>query len=131
MTNRREAVQACLLGAAAPLAAVSGSGAAAEPAIWRAVYDERFEPGRTFVRDAAARGWTARAIRGDVTELWYRELEPQWRQGPAAIAGVTTADALFCLEMLARDRGLRLAARSELEGGLVAWLIAPKPGRRP
>jgi hypothetical protein len=128
MASRRDLVKSGLL-ALAPLPAVAGQGPASalEPAVFRAVYDERFPDGRAFAETAAARGWPARPIRGDVTRLWYDELDARWRQGPAAIAGVTTPASLFCLETLARDRGMRLVARTELaRDGLVSWLIAPR-----
>ena len=126
MTSRREIVKGGALALALP-AMAAGRARAAEPAVFRAVYDERFAEARGFAEAAAARGWPVRAIRGDVTELWFHELEPRWKAGPAAVAGVTDAAALFCLETLARDRGLRLAARAEVgREGLVSWLIAPK-----
>jgi hypothetical protein len=127
MATRREIVKAGAAALAPPIAAGRAWSAPREDAIFRAVYDERFAEARAFAAAAAARGWPVRAIRGDVTELWFHELDPRWRQGPAAIAGVTDPAALFCLETLARDRGLRLAARADLgHEGPVSWLIAPK-----
>jgi hypothetical protein len=126
VTSRREIVKGGALALALP-AVAAGQAWAAEPSVFRAVYDERYAEARGFAAAAAARGWLARAIRGDVTELWFHELDPRWKTGPAAVAGVTDAASLFCLETLARDRGLRLAARAEIgREGLVSWLIAPK-----
>ncbi len=128
MTNRRDLIKAGFVGAALPLAS-TGTGYAATdaaPAIYRAIYDERFKAGRAFAVEAARRGWTAHAIRGDVTDLWFHDLAPRWRQGPAAITGVTGRDSLFVLERLAWDAGLRVTARADVKGEpLVSWLIAP------
>jgi len=128
VATRRLVVKAGVAGLAlAAPSASSALAAAPEPAIFRAIYDDRFAEARDFARTAAARGWPVRAIQGDVTRVWFDELDLRWRAGPAAIAGVTVPVSLFCLETLARDRGLRLAARAELAGGrLVSWLIAPR-----
>ena len=126
MASRREVIGAGLL-AAAPFAAaaVPAWAGGAEPALWRAIHDQRFAAARAFAAKARGRGWMVRAIAGDVTDLWFDELAPRWKEGPAAIAGVTTAASLFCLDLLARDAGMRTLARSEGEDGLVAWLIGP------
>jgi hypothetical protein len=137
MNSRREVVQACVLSAGAPFALAgpaSAAGAAREPAIYRAIFDERFKAGQAFAAQAAARGWTVSAIRGDVTDLWFKDLSLRWRHGPAAITGVTLPSSLFCLDMLARDVGMRLTARADhpanhLDPELVSWLIAPRTSR--
>ena len=64
--------------------------------------------------------------RGDITALWFHDLDLRWKRGPAAIAGMTDANALFCLDLLARDKGMHVASREERPGGLVAWVIAPR-----
>ena len=128
MTNRRDLIKAGLVGAALPLA-TAGSGqarAAAPPVIHRAIYDERFAAGRAFALDAARRGWSTVAIRGDVTDVWFHDLGPRWKQSLAAIAGVTAHNSLFVLERLAWDVGLRVTARAELKDApLVSWIISP------
>ena len=83
------------------------------PPLYRVVVDERFEAGAGFASRVAALGAAVRGIRGDVTELWFYELAPRWREQPAPIAGLTGADALFCLERLAWDAGLRVVYRGE------------------
>ncbi len=131
MTDRRTVLKAGLAGSVLPLGALAGSlplGArAAEPLqLHRAVYDSRFAAGRAFAAEARARGWTTVAIEGDVTDLWYHHLDLRWRQGPAPIAGVTAANALFVLEQLARGSGMRVASRAALpHEPMVSWLIAP------
>lgn len=95
---------------------------------YRAIYDERFKAGHVFSAEAAQRGWTTRAIRGDITQVWYRELAPRWRHGPAAIAGVTTAQSLFVLERLAWDARMRVTFRDiQSAEPLVRWVISVPP----
>lgn len=50
---------------------------------------------------------------GDVTALWLRELGPAWQRAPQAVAGLTERPALFCLEQLAQDCGLRVVFHAE------------------
>lgn len=70
-------------------------------------------------------------IEGDVTKLWFEQLDLRWRQPGFVLGGVTGPDALWVLEVLARDRGRRVTARKVLpmaEGMTVApvsWIIAP------
>ena len=70
-------------------------------------------------------------IDGDVTKLWFEQLDLRWRQPGFVLGGVTGPDALWVLEVLARDRGRRVTARKVLpmaEGATVApvsWIIAP------
>jgi hypothetical protein len=91
---------------------------------YRAIYDERFEAGRAFSVAAAHRGWITRAIRGDITKVWFRELAPRWRRSPAAVTGVTTLQTLFVLERLAWDVGLRVTFRDMgTTTPLVHWVI--------
>jgi hypothetical protein len=49
------------------------------------------------------------AIDRDITALWSHDLRPQWVMGGGAIAGMTTACTLFCLEQLAKDHRMREA----------------------
>lgn len=94
------------------------------PAPFRAIFDERFDAGHRFAREAIARGWEARSIRGDVTSIWFHELAVRWRQGPAPIAGLTTTQSLFVLERLSWDVGMLVTARSTIAGTpLVHWQI--------
>ena len=127
MTDRRTVLKAGLAGSIIPLGAVASAAAAAQPLkIHRAVYDSRFRAGRAFAAAARTRGWTALAIEGDVTDLWYHHLDLHWREGPAPIAGVTTANSLFVLERLAWDAGLRVTSRTVLpDEPVVSWMIAP------
>jgi hypothetical protein len=119
---------------------------------YKAVFDERFEDARDFAAEAAARSIPVAAIRGDVTSLFFNDLDLRWREGPVSLIGFTTPESLFCLDLLARDRRMRLthsidnptvkAVRDFLDGappsrtvtaqlpyigpsGLVFWIIEP------
>jgi hypothetical protein len=92
---------------------------------YRTIYDERFEAGKQFALEAHARGWPTRAIRGDVTYVWFHDLAVRWRQGPAAIAGLTTHESLFVLERLAWDAGMRVIERDSASASqLIRWHIS-------
>ena len=132
MASRRQILTAGLIGSVLPLGSLATAAQAAQPMeIYRAVYDRRFASGRAFAAEAVRRGWTAASIEGDVTNLWYHDLAVRWRAGPAAIAGVTDAQALFVLDHLARDAGMRVITREALPPDpafswpVVSWLIAP------
>ena len=108
------------------LAAVHSARAGSQDPLtpYRAIYDERFEVGRRFAREAAGLGWITRAIRGDVTQVWFHELDLRWKRGPAPIAGLTTAQSLFVLERLAWDVGMRVTLRDTVPSTqLVRWAI--------
>jgi hypothetical protein len=77
------------------------------------------------------RGIPIHGIRGDITALWYHDLYFHWRNEPTPIAGITTSESLFCLELLARDAGLRVTSRRALDERLVAWSIGPKGVKGP
>ena len=134
MSTRREVIAAGLA-AAAPLApagaalakaAAPAKAAPPEPAIYKAIYDDRFPTGERFAAGAIARGWAVTAIQGDVTAVWFHDLSLRWKKGAAAIAGATTESSLWVLDMLARDVGMRVQSRSRPDKhGLVTWLIAP------
>ena len=140
MTSRREFLKTGLaasallpLGARADLGAFEGVPGAAV-SIYKVVYDTRFPASIAFARRAAARGLAVHAIAGDMTRFWYDDLYHRWRQGPAAIAGLTTHGPLFCLERLAWEQRMRVVYRDEhapVAGEpserLFSWVIAPVP----
>ena len=94
--------------------------------IYKVIFDERFAASVAFANQARLDGLPVHGIRGDITALWFHDLDLRWKRGPAAIAGMTDANALFCLDLLARDKGMHVASREERPGGLVAWVIAPR-----
>lgn len=106
--------------------------------IERALFDERFEEARTFGAALAARGVPVRGVRGDVAMLWYGDLKTRLIEQRLPLVGLTDRTALFCLEELARDLGMKVRGRidhavdrggnvSHRAAGSTAWLDA---GRR-
>lgn len=81
--------------------------------LYRVVVDTRFEESIAFGEEAQRLGTTISTTQGDVTRLWYEELQPRWRQSPAAIAGLTAHGPLFCLERWAWDYGMRVVFRAD------------------
>ncbi len=75
------------------------------------VCDRRFEQSVAFAAAAAAHGAAVEVCAGDIAGVLMDRLVPRWRRAPVAVAGLTAAGALFCLEYLARDYGLGLAYR--------------------
>jgi hypothetical protein len=133
MTTRRQFVQSGLVLAAAPLvpfAVLAPAVAAPGIALDRFVYDARFAAAESFAAAAGRRGVPLAAFAGDLTELWYRDLDLAWRRRPETIGGATTTHGLFVLETLALDRRMRVVAREDrgLVNGerLFTWTIAPR-----
>jgi hypothetical protein len=119
MANRREFIQAGIAVTAAasvagPSAQAAMSAAAAPPyRIHKVIYDGRFAEPVRFAKAAESLGLQAHAISGDMTALWYNELDGLWRKEAVAIAGMTRHGPMFCFEMLARDHGMRLVYQAE------------------
>ena len=65
-----------------------------------------------FRAEAVELGMEAHGIHDDITDLWYRNLDRQWRSAPATLAGITLSTSLFCIETFARDYGMRLRFRA-------------------
>src|SRR5690348_8093514 len=97
----------CSIGAAGAIVCPISLRGAAVP-YYKAVFDERFEEPRRFAVEVAARHIPTVPIRGDITSLFFDDLDCRWRQGPIQLTGLTTPASLFCLDLLARDRGMRL-----------------------
>lgn len=120
-------VAAALSGAAAGVAcrpaaghalAVTHPAATPSAGVHQFLYDRRYAAARAFGAAAAGADSTARilAISGDITGLWARDLRAQWSTGGGALAGMTTAKSLFCLEQLAQDHWMRVVIRAEHMG---------------
>lgn len=97
--------------------------------LYMAVFDERFPKSRALAGELAGPFTPLAAVRGDVTALWYHDLYFAWRKRPQPIAGVTSAESLFCLELLARDVGLHVTRRQVVDAKLVSWSIGPSARR--
>lgn len=117
MVNRREILQGGIAVTSLPIVsnvAWSAAGPAAAPLpLYKVIYDERFASSRSFGDEARRLGASVHAIDGDITSLWYDDLYVRWRSGAAAIAGLTAHGALFCLERLAWDAGMRVVFRAD------------------
>jgi hypothetical protein len=108
-TSRRRFLQAGAAASTVPLAARAGLAAAPilEPpaaCIVEAGCSEALEFGAHFRRNGVA----LHEIRDDVTPVWYRHLDQRWRARPLIVAGLTRRPALFCLEQLAWQHGMRV-----------------------
>jgi hypothetical protein len=107
---------ACLPAASAsPAPLAQRAPGAGHRGLFCALFDARSASGNTFGAQLTADGVPALPIERDVTQVWYSQLSPRWRQGafPLAVAGLTDYAALFCLERLGWDHGLRLIYRGE------------------
>ena len=124
MTSRREFLQIGIAASAWPLATQAvlaagfeavGGAAPGMPSLplYKVVYDTRFAASVAFGRRAASLGVPVHAIEGDMTRLWFDDIDHRWKESPVAIAGLTAQGPLFCFERLAWDQGLRVVFRAE------------------
>jgi hypothetical protein len=127
----RAAGQTACAAPAASTPAESILAAATARGVYKIIYDRRFAAGRAFGAAAQKVRTTAGivAIDADITALWSHDLRRQWSTGGGAIAGMTTARTLFCLEQLAKDHWMRVVNRAEhaisgSDDNLVAFVIA-------
>lgn len=79
----------------------------------RAIYDERFAESRAFAAEMQGAGVHTSAIRGDVAGLWYDDLRICLSANRAPVAGLTDCAAVFFLEELSRDVGMRVIFRAD------------------
>jgi len=144
MTNRRQFIQSSLAISALSLTELAAmrtvvAGESGEnksvPVLENFVYDRRFPEAIAAAQQVAGQGIVLREIEGDLTDLWYEFYSEQWRKQPMTLAGVTASDALFVLETLAYDYGMRVIQRSAHQRQtqhstdntvLYSWVIAPK-----
>src|ERR1700689_1751850 len=132
MASRREFLQAGI--AVSLLPGVMAAGASTPQTgspFYKVIFDERFAASVEFGAEWKARGAAVHAIRGDITDLWFHDLDHQWKKQPVAIAGLTAHGPLFCLERLACDHGMRVTSRVEQKESydgdpLISWVISPK-----
>ncbi len=115
--DRREFIQTGIAVSALPIVGgMPAVSALAEPApvpLYKVVFDSRFADSVAFGAEARRLGLPVHAIAGDMTDLWFNDLDQRWRKGPAAIAGLTAHGPLFCLERLAWEHGMRVSYRAE------------------
>ena len=91
--------------------AIAATGFSRAGLLSRGIYDARFTESRNFGATLASHGVKTTKIRNDVASLWYDDLRIRLREERAPIAGLTDRSALFCLEELARDVGMRVVTR--------------------
>ncbi len=120
LTSAAAAISGATAGMSGPAAARPAAPVpqdAPAPAVhpYQFLYDRRYSAGRVFGAAAERQRSTAgtAAIDGDITALWSQDLRHRWSGGGGAIAGMTTARTLFCLEQLARDHWMRVVIRAE------------------
>lgn len=121
MVKRRRLVQSAFAASAlsiiknpVPSASTHAStGTPSSIAIYKVIYDERFPESVGFANEIKKSGIPVHGIKGDMTDVWYNDFYNQWQKSPAAIAGLTAHGALFCLERLAWDKGMRVVLRAE------------------
>jgi hypothetical protein len=88
------------------------------------VYNDWHPQAQAFAADHSERGVRALAVKGDAGKLWYDTLRGLVGKRSCRIAGMTTHTDLLILETLARDQGLRVRRRSNLNGTrLVSWVL--------
>lgn len=116
MTSRRQFIRSGLALSALSLPAVpawasAGVPVARRPYFERFIFDGRFAEAVEVARYVTSFAQTSIRIQGDLTPLWYDDLDPAWKRGSMTLAGVTTEHGLFVLETLAADRGMRVVYR--------------------
>ena len=121
MASRREFLQIGVAALALPIsaraavkpAAAAAGGDSAPVQLYKVIYDERHASSRAFAAEVVNLGAPVHAIKGDITDLWFRDLDARWKKQPSAIAGLTEHGALFCLERLSWDHGMRVVYRAD------------------
>jgi hypothetical protein len=120
MASRREFLQIGVAALALPISARGFSPVVAEwagePArvpLYKVVFDERFPASHKLADEAKSLGVAVHGMKGDITDFWFNDLYFRWKQGPAAIAGLTAHGPIFCLERLAWDQRMRVVFRGD------------------
>src|SRR5580658_2190210 len=81
--------------------------------LYKVVFDARFTVSVAFGSAARSIGMTTNSIHGDITDLWFHDLDARWGKSTVAVAGLTAQGAIFCLERLAWDHGMRVVFRGD------------------
>jgi len=132
MVNRRDFVAGSAALAALTAVPFGRTRAAGATTEWvqLVIVDRALPDAPAFAARAIAAGHDTRLFDRDVGALWMNEIEPRLRLGPVAIAGLTGAATLFCIDFLARDYGAHVVQRNAAEPDAVSWTIATHPERR-
>jgi hypothetical protein len=119
VASRRKFIQGGLAVSALPSAMLvtSASAFAGVPhsyiTLERFVYDNHFDEAVETAGHMDAFGVRSAETYGDMTSLWYDDLDLLWRHTPMALAGLTSSSGLFVFETLAADHGMRVIFRGE------------------
>ena len=121
MASRREFLQIGVAALALPISARAGLapailGQANESTptpLYKVIFDERFASSRAFASEVKRLGASVYGIKGDITDLWFNDLDARWKKEAIGIAGLTEHGPLFCLERLAWDHGMRVVYRAD------------------
>jgi hypothetical protein len=117
MTNRRQFIGSSLAVSALSSTLVGGVPAWAAGSgrlrLERFVFDRRFAAAQAIAAEAARHGVPLSPVAGDLTDLWYRDLDLKWKRAPMPLAGATTRSGLFVLETLAADHRMRVVYKGE------------------
>ncbi len=104
MASRREFLQAghCRIGAAdfgarCAIACARPPPKARVPVtpLYKVVFDERFPASVAFGTEARNLGLPTHSIRGDITDLWFHELDAQWKKKAGGRGGTDGARRAF------------------------------------
>lgn len=115
-TNRRQFLQTAAALTAAPLASRSAFATQRQPhhsSPEVLIVDARYPQARAFGLSASARIAALRDINGDITQLWQSELQKAWSRHQLPVAGLTERPALFLLEHLGWQHGMRVVFEAE------------------
>ena len=91
MASRREFLQIGVAALALPISARAGlapaiSSRANESAptpLYKVIFDERFASSRAFAGEGKRLGASIYGIKGDITDLWFNDLDARWKKKPA------------------------------------------------
>lgn len=116
MPTRRTILQSAAALSAVPLApsVVYGSGTKPAPDI-AVLYDHRHAAARGFRLRAAQWHVPVHGMHGDITDLWQNHFRTAWKSNPTPLAGLTERPALFLLEQLGYEHGMRVLFQAEHE----------------
>jgi hypothetical protein len=110
--NRREFLAISLASSALPMIAGEQNSNVPRVRMGSVVVEMTSPLALAFRLEAVKWGLPAHGIYDDITDLWYHNLDRQWRTDPVALAGITLSTSLFCLETFARDCGMRVRFRA-------------------
>jgi len=147
MTTRREFLKAAAASALPVVVAAMpldrGPSLPRGMAVRAVLIDARHAHARTVGERLVGSGASVLALPvGDVTRIWLDTIGPAWKREALAVAGLTERPALFCLEQLAFECGLRVVFHGEhvlhpggqtehrlVRGAAAAGLAAPDLNR--